>query len=184
MIVKPPSVVPNSGFQTSLTVSINSITDPVVNWLIDVPIEVEAVKSVEIKTNTPLVNLLPNSEFVAVFSIENKGNLAVKLSPTFILPQGVQVISSLGSVELDIGESELYLVTFQLSKSAASGPAVLHMDNGSDRFTWTDNFDIEIFPLPSLQFNRVIFPEIRNILLHSMGLVRTRLAQNCALSGS
>ena len=158
MIVKPPSVVPNSGFQTSLTVSINSITDPVVNWLIDVPIEVEAVKSVEIKTNTPLVNLLPNSEFVAVFSIENKGNLAVKLSPTFILPQGVQVISSLGSVELDIGESELYLVTFQLSKSAASGPAVLHMDNGSDRFTWTDNFDIEIFPLPSLQFNRVIFP--------------------------
>ena len=89
MIVKPPSVVPNSGFQTSLTVSINSITDPVVNWLIDVPIEVEAVKSVEIKTNTPLVNLLPNSEFVAVFSIENKGNLAVKLSPTFILPQGV-----------------------------------------------------------------------------------------------
>ena len=159
MIIKPPSVVPNSGLQSSLTVSINSVTDPVVNWLIDVPIEVEAVKSVEIRTNTPLVNLLPNSEFVAVFNIENKGNLAVKLSPTFNLPQGVQVISSAGSVDLEIGESELYLVTFQLSRSAASGPAVLHMDNGSDRFTWTENFDIEIFPLPSLQFKKVIFPE-------------------------
>ena len=95
------------------------------------PIEVEAVKSVEIRTDTPLVNLLPSSEFVAVFSIENKGNLAVKLSPTFSLPQGVQVISSGGAVELGIGQSELYLVTFQLSKTAKTGPALLHMDNGS-----------------------------------------------------
>ena len=94
MVIKPPSVVPNSGLQTSVTVSVNSLTDPVVNWLIEMPIEVEAVKSVEIRTDTPLVNLLPSSEFVAVFSIENKGNLAVKLSPTFSLPQGVQVINS------------------------------------------------------------------------------------------
>ena len=158
MVIKPPSVVPNSGLQTSVIVSVNSLTDPVVNWLIEMPIEVEAVKSVEIRTDTPLVNLLPNSEFVAVFSIENKGNLAVKLSPTFSLPQGVQVINSGGTVELGIGQSELYLVTFQLSKTAKTGPAVLHMDNGSDRFTWTDNFDIEIFPIPSIQFDRVIFP--------------------------
>ena len=75
MVIKPPSVVPNSGLQTSVTVSVNSLTDPVVNWLIEMPIEVEAVKSVEIRTDTPLVNLLPNSEFVAVFSIENKLSL-------------------------------------------------------------------------------------------------------------
>lgn len=159
MIIKPPSVVPNSGLQTAVTISVNSVTDPVVNWLVEMPIEVEAVKAVEIRTDTPLVNLLPNSQFVAVYSIENKGNLAVKLSPTFSLPQGVQVISSGGTVDLAIGESELYLVTYQLSKSAKSGPATLHMDNGSDRFTWTDNFDIEIFPLPSLQFKKVIFPD-------------------------
>ncbi len=158
VVIRPPSVVPNSGLQTSLIVSVNSVTDPVVNWLIEMPIEVEAVKSVEIKTDTSLVNLLPNSEFVAVFSIENKGNLEVKLSPTFSLPQGVQVINSGGTVELGVGQSELYLVTFQLSKSAKTGPAVLHMDNGSDRFTWSDNFDVKIFPIPNIQFERVIFP--------------------------
>ncbi|MEC7228529.1 MAG: CARDB domain-containing protein, partial [Candidatus Thermoplasmatota archaeon] len=158
VVIKPPSVVPNSGLQTSLIVSVNSVTDPVVNWLIEMPIEVEAVKSVEIKTDTSLVNLLPNSEFVAVFSIENKGNLEVKLSPTFSLPQGVQVINSGGTVELGVGQSELYLVTFQLSKSAKTGPAILHMDNGSDRFTWSDNFDVKIFPIPNIQFERVIFP--------------------------
>ena len=123
----------------------------------ELPIEVEAVKSVEIRTDSPLVNLLPNSEIVTVFTIENKGNLAVKLSPTFILPQGVQMISSGSVVDLGIGDSELYLVTFQIS-SARSGEAILHFDNGSDRFTWTDNFDIQIFPF-GLQFEKLIFPD-------------------------
>ena len=159
MAIEPPSVVPNSGLQTSVTISINSITDPVVNWIIELPIEVEAVKSVEIRTESSLVNLLPNSEVVTVFTIENKGNLAVKLSPTFILPQGVQMISSGGTVDLGIGDTELYLVTFQISSSAKSGEAKLHFDNGSDRFTWTDNFDIQIFPQPSLRFQKVIFPD-------------------------
>tara|TARA_Y100001980_G_C14556130_1_gene346547 strand:- start:4539 stop:9119 length:4581 start_codon:yes stop_codon:yes gene_type:complete len=158
LVIKPPPVVPNSGFQAALTISVNSQTDPVVNWLVDLPIEVEAVKSVAIRTDTPLTNLLPNSELVTVFSIENKGNVATRLSPTFSLPQGVQVISSSGSVDLAIGESKLYLVTFQLGNSAKSGPAILHLDNGSDRFTWTDNLDIEIFPQPSLQFTRVTYP--------------------------
>ena len=121
------------------------------------PIEVEAVKSVEIKTDTSLVNLLPNSEFVAVFSIENKGNLEVKLSPTFSLPQGVQVINSGGTVELGVGQSELYLVTFQLSKSAKTGPAILHMDNGSDRFTWSDNFDVKIFQSQTYNLRELYF---------------------------
>ncbi len=158
LVIKPPSVVPNSGLQTAVTVSINSVTDPVINWMIQLPIEVEAVKSVDIRTESSLVNLLPDSELVTVFTIENRGNLAVKLYPTFILPQGVQMISSGGAVELDIGDKELYLVTFQISSSAKSGEAKLHLDNGSDRFTWSDNFDIQILPRPSLQFSKVIFP--------------------------
>ena len=158
MVIEPPSVVPNSGLQTAVTISVNSVTDPVVNWIIELPIEVEAVKSVEIRTDSSLVNLLPNSELVTVFTIENKGNLAVKLSPTFILPQGVQMISSGGTIDLGIGETELYLVTFQISNNAKSGEAILHFDNGSDRFTWSDTFDIKIFPQPSLQFQKVIFP--------------------------
>ena len=159
MVIQPPSVVPNSGLQTAVTISVNSVTDPVVNWLIQVPIEVEAVKSVEIRTESSLVNLLPDSEVVTVFTIENKGNLAVRLSPTFILPQGVQMINSGGTLDLGIGDTELYLVTFQISSSAKSGEAKLHFDNGSDRFTWSDNFDIQIFPQPSLQFSKVVFPD-------------------------
>ena len=158
MVIKPPSVVPNAGLQTSLMVSVNSVTEPVVNWLIELPIEVEAVKSVDIRTDSSLVNLLPDSQIVTVFNIENNGNVAVRLSPTFSLPQGVQVIQSGGTVDLAIGESKLYLVTFQLSKAAKSGPALLHLDNGSDRFTWSDNFDVQIFPQPNLQFQKVVFP--------------------------
>ena len=101
---------------------------------------------------------MPNSELVTVFNIENKGNVAVKLLPTFTLPQGVQLISSAGAVELEMGQSELYLVTFQLSNNARSGQATLHFDNGSDRFTWSEIFDIQIFPQPSLQFQKVVFP--------------------------
>ena len=65
------------------------------------------------------------------------------------------MINSGGTVELDIGDTELYLVTFQISSSAKSGEAKLHFDNGSDRFT-CDNFDIQIFPQPSLTFTKVV----------------------------
>ena len=159
MVIEPPPVVPNSGLQTSITISVNSITDSVVNWIIELPIEVEAVKSVEISTESSLVDLQPNSEIVTVFTIENSGNLDVKLYPTFILPPGVQMIGSDGNVDLGIGERVFYLVTFQISSSAKSGEAKVHFDNGSDRFTWTDNFSIQIFPQPSLQFQKVIFPD-------------------------
>ena len=159
MVIEPPSVVPNSGYQTLVTLSVTSKTSPAVNWLIELPIEVDAVKSVQVRSDTPVINLQPNSQLVMVFAVENKGNLPVKLSPTFILPQGVQVISSTGIIDLAVGESEIYLTTLQLSSSAKSGQAQVHFDNGSDRFTWSDYLEVQIYPKPSLSFEKVIYPD-------------------------
>jgi len=159
MVIEPPSVVPNSGYQTLLTLSVTSKTTPAVNWLIEVPIEVEAVKSVQVRSDTSVINLQPDSQLVMVFTVENKGNLPVKLSPTFILPQGIQVISSAGVIDLAVGGSEIYLTTLQLSSSAKSGEAKVHFDNGSDRFTWSEYLDVQIYPKPSLSFEKVIYPD-------------------------
>ena len=81
-------------------------TSPALNWIIDVPIAVEAVKSVAINLDSGLNLVIPDSEFAMVFSIENNGNQLVDLSPTYLLPQGMEVIEGFGQVQLDISESK------------------------------------------------------------------------------
>ena len=58
-----------------------------------------------------------------------------------------------------MGGSEIYLTTLQLSSSAKSGEAQVHFDNGSDRFTWSDYLEVQIYPKPSLSFEKVIYPD-------------------------
>jgi len=157
--ITPPNVVPNAGYQTTLTVSVWSQTEPPVNWLLEIPIEVEAVKDIQVRTDTSIVNLIPDSELVMVFTVENKGNMEATLFPKFNLPQGIQVISGGNAIELDIGESEFYLITLQLSKNAKSGQATINFDNGSDRFTWSDYIEVKVYPEPSLEFQKVVYPD-------------------------
>ena len=52
--ITPPADVPSAGFETVLTISVWSETSPALNWIIDVPITVEAVKSVAINLDSGL----------------------------------------------------------------------------------------------------------------------------------
>ena len=157
--ITPPADVPSAGFETVLTISVWSKTSPALNWIIDVPIAVEAVKSVAINLDSGLNLIIPDSEFVMVFSIENNGNQLVDLSPTYLLPQGIEVVEGFGQVQLDISESKVLILKLSARQSAKTGLLTIHLDDATNRFTWSNTLDVRVNPEPVLEFTKLTYPD-------------------------
>lgn len=155
--VQPPNIVQDSGIEKIVSVSILSRTTPIKSWLIDIPIKVESVKLVEFTLDSQLNTIIPDSNFVMIYSIENKGNVGVRLYPSFILPQGIQNTQGIAPFNLDIGESKVYILSLYAGPNSKSGQLTVNMDNGSDRFSFTNDIEVQIFAKPTLNFDRLTY---------------------------
>ena len=140
-----------------ISINVLSRTTPIESWIVDIPIKVEAVKSIEISLDSQMNKVLPNTEFALIYSIENKGNVDVRLYPSFILPQGIQTIEGASPFNLDIGESRIYILSLYAGQSAKTGQITMNLDNGSDRFSWNEIIEVEIFAKPSLEFTGLVY---------------------------
>ena len=90
------------------------------------------VKSVEFELDSQLGSIIPGSEFVMIYTIENKGNVDVRLFPSFVLPQGIQNTQGASPLNLDIGESKVYIISLYAGPNSKSGQITVNMDNGSE----------------------------------------------------
>ncbi len=158
--IQPPNIIQDAGVERIITISVWSKTSPMKNWLYDIPIKVQPVKSVEITLDSELNEIIPNSEFIMVFTIQNTGNTDVKLYPSFSLPQGIQNLDGGYPFELANGESKVYLLTLYAGSNANSGQIQINLDNGSERFKWIDQLDVQIFAKPNLQFIDLVYSNL------------------------
>ena len=55
-------------------------------------------------------------------------------------------------VNLPWATSKNLLYTLEAGSNARSGTVKLHLDNGSSRFTWTGQLNVEALPEPTLTF--------------------------------
>ena len=96
--------------------------------------------------------LRPDSSITLRYSLEHKGNIDLDLTPSFELPVGWSVSSSLEAVELPWATSKNLLYTLEAGNNARSGDISLNFDNGSNRFTWEGYLTVEVLPEPTLTF--------------------------------
>ena len=157
LTIQPPNIIQDAGVERIVSINVLSRTTPIKSWIIDVPIKVEAVKSIEISLDSQMNKVLPDTEFALIYSIENKGNVDVRLYPSFFLPQGIQTIEGASPFNLDIGESRIYILSLYAGQSAKTGQITMNLDNGSDRFSWNEILEVEIFAKPSLKFTNLIY---------------------------
>ena len=165
--VEPPNIVQDAGVEKIITVNILSRTTPIKSWLIEIPIKVESVKSVEFELDSQLGSIIPGSEFVMIYTIENKGNVDVRLFPSFVLPQGIQNTQGVSPFNLDIGESKVYIISLYAGPNSKSGQITVNMDNGSERFSTTYDLMVQIFAKPTLQFSRLTYSDLSTYSTYS-----------------
>ncbi|MEC9193766.1 MAG: hypothetical protein VYE72_00200, partial [Candidatus Thermoplasmatota archaeon] len=118
----------------------------------EIPIRVMAIEDVLINVESNLGTLRPDSTITLQYSLEHKGNVELDLTPSFELPGGWSVASSLEVVNLPWATSKNLLYTLEAGSNARSGTVKLHLDNGSSRFTWTGQLNVEALPEPTLTF--------------------------------
>ena len=148
----PPQVMTSAGAERMVKLTAVSQTENQELTVFDIPIQVMTVREVLVNVESSIGTLRPDSSITLRYSIEHKGNIDLDLTPSFELPGGWSVSSSLEVVELPWATSKNLLYTLEAGNNARSGQVQLHLDNGSNRFTWTGDLTVEVLPEPTLTF--------------------------------
>ncbi len=148
----PPQVMTAAGAERIVKLTAVSQTENQELTVFDIPIQVMTVREVLVNVESSIGTLRPDSSITLRYSIEHKGNIDLDLTPSFELPVGWSVSSSLEAVELPWATSKNLLYTLEAGNNARSGQIQLHLDNGSNRFTWTGDLTVEVLPEPTLTF--------------------------------
>ena len=148
----PPQVMTAAGAERVVKLTAVSQTENAELKVFDIPIRVMAVEEVFVNIESNLGTLRPDSSITLRYSLENKGNVDLDLTPSFELPSGWSVITTLDVVELPWATSKNLLYTLEAGSSARSGTIKLHLDNASSRFSWTGELNVEALAEPTLTF--------------------------------
>ena len=159
MTFTPPQVMTGAGAERIVQLTAISQTEIQDSWVFQIPIKVEEVRTIDIDLETNLGVLRPDSAFSMMFSVEHKGNLDLNLTPSFELPNGWSVTSSLDVLELNWASTQNILIGIEGDGTGRSGEVKFHLDAGSERSTWVGQFEVEILPEPTLQFVTLVLED-------------------------
>ena len=152
LMFTPPQVMTAAGAERVVKLTAVSQTEQQELTVFEIPIQVLTVREMSIDLESSIGVLRPDSSVTLRYSLEHEGNVDFNFIPSFELPSGWSVASSLDLVELPWATSKNLLYTLEAGNNARSGTIKLHLDNGSNRFTWEGVLDVEILPEPTLTF--------------------------------
>jgi len=158
----PPQVSTAAGAERMVRLTAISQTDPSQTWEIDIPIRVMEVREVEIVLESNIGTPRPDATLNLLFTIENRGNVDITFNPSMSLPTGWQVQSTLQPIEMAwTDNSKNILISIVGNGDALSGQLTLNLDNGSDRYSWSSDFEVLALPEPELTFKSLDFEDGR-----------------------
>ena len=152
LMFTPPQVMTAAGAERVVKLTAVSQTENAELKVFEIPIQVMTVEEVLINIESNLGTLRPDSSLTLRYSLEHKGNVDFDLTPSFELPSGWSVVTALEVVDLPWATSKNLLYTLEAGSNARSGTIKLHLDNGSNRFTWTGELNVEALAEPTLTF--------------------------------
>ncbi|MBL6734063.1 MAG: S8 family serine peptidase [Candidatus Poseidonia sp.] len=152
LVFTPPQVMTAAGAERVVKLTAVSQTEQQELTLFEIPIQVSTVREIYVNVESSIGTVRPDSSVSLRYSLEHKGNVDLRLTPSFELPSGWSVTSSLAPIDLPWASSKNLLYTLEAGPNARSGDLVLNLDNGSTRFTWEGSLEVEVLPEPELTF--------------------------------
>ncbi len=156
----PPQVSTAAGAQRLVTLTAISQTEPSQTWEVDIPIEIMEVREVEVLLESTIGTPRSDALVNLLFTIENRGNVDMTLTPSLSLPTGWSLQTSLQPIEMAWTEqSKNILLSIQGNGNALSGPIQLNLDVGAQRFSWASEINVLELPQPSVTFSQLQFED-------------------------
>ena len=148
----PPQVMTAAGTERLVRLIAVSQTDSAERNEFEIPIQVITLREVLVNIESNFGTLRPDSSLTLRYSLENRGNIGLELTPSFELPGGWSVTSAVATIDLPWGTSKNLQYAFEANSNARSGAIKYNLDNGSTRFSWEGMFNVEVLPEPELTF--------------------------------
>ena len=148
----PPQVMTGAGAERMVKLTAVSQTENPISYVYNIPIKVMEIREIDIDLQNNFGKMRPDSSLSLMFSIQNKGNVDLDLTPSIQLPNGWQWASSTDIIELNWASTRNIIVTVNSQGFGKSGEIQFNLDNGSNRYSWTGYIDVEILAQPTLDF--------------------------------
>ena len=152
LVFTPPQIMTAAGAERVVKLTAYSQTEEQETAVFEIPIQVMTVRELFIDLDSSIGTLRPDTSISMRYSLEHRGNVDFNLTPSFELPPGWSVSSSLEVIDMPWASSKNLLYTLEAGSNARTGTIKFHLDDGSDRFTWQKTINVEILPKPTLTF--------------------------------
>ena len=152
LVFTPPQIMTAAGAERVVKLTAYSQTEEQEMAVFEIPIQVMTVRELFIDLDSSIGTLRPDTSISMRYSLEHRGNVDFNLTPSFELPPGWSVSSSLEVIDMPWASSKNLLYTLEAGSNARTGTIKFHLDDGSDRFTWQKTINVEIPPEPTLTF--------------------------------
>jgi uncharacterized membrane protein/uncharacterized protein YfaP (DUF2135 family) len=148
----PPQIMTAAQAERTVVLTAISQTEHQKYVEFEIPIRVTAIRDIQVQLETSLGTIRPDSSITMMLSIENSGNQDLYLLPSLELPSGWTSQTTLEPFTLEWQETKNILFSLKANTNAKSGQIQLNLDNGSTRFMWNQNVNVEALPQPTVDF--------------------------------
>ena len=148
----PPQVMTLAGAELIVELLVVPQTENPVSQSYNLALVVMEVKEVEISLETSISSVMPGTSFSLQYSIENRGNVDVNLTPRLQLPVGWEQNTIVEGFSLSWTGSRNLLISVSAGDGARSGNIRFILDGPSE--SWDEIIAVEVIQLaePSLTF--------------------------------
>ncbi|RZD39720.1 MAG: hypothetical protein CXT71_03125 [Methanobacteriota archaeon] len=148
----PPQVMTLAGAELTVKLRVVAQTEEAATTIYDLPLEILQLKSISVSLENSLSDMMPGSNLALQYSIENRGNVDISISPRMELPIGWIQNTNLENFDLSWTQSKNMLISVSATDQAKSGTIKLILDGSLE--SWSEEKSVTVIDLaePSMTF--------------------------------
>ena len=151
----PPQVMTLAGAELTVILRVVSQSEEARLMLYELPLVVQEISEVTVDLESSFSSITPGNTISLQYSIENRGNMDLDLSPRLQLPQSWTQNTVLDDFDLGWTESKNFLISVTAEQSAKSGEIKFILDSNENSWSHTESVSVIVLPEPALTFASV-----------------------------
>ena len=151
----PPQVMTLAGAELTVVIKVVSQTEDSKMVEYELPLAVDEISLAVVDLETSFSSIIPGNSLSLQYTVENRGNIDLLLSPRMQLPNGWMQNTNLEDIDLSWTESRNIVISISAGQDAKSGEIKLIMDSGQDSWSHTEDVDVLVLAEPKLTFTSV-----------------------------
>ena len=151
----PPQVMTLAGAELTVMLQVVSQTEEARSVDYELPLVILDTPLVTVDLESSFSSIIPGNTLSLQYTIENRGNTDLLLTPKMQLPLGWTQNTVFDEIDLSWTESRNIIVSITANEDARSGDISLLMESGDETWLHTESIDVTILAEPVLTFASV-----------------------------